>query len=147
VTRMVKCLAGFSLILALGAVPAAAQQAKSPVERGIENSQRGRYDQAIQDFNEALKSKPNDPLLITYRGVVYYAKGQNARALQDFNKAIAINPNFGKAYYQRGMVYYHQEKFAQAATELRKAKSLGYSVDPVFIDSVANQAASKKIKQ
>jgi tetratricopeptide (TPR) repeat protein len=144
VTRMVKCLAGFSLILALGAAPATAEKAKSPVERGIENSQRGRYDQAIQDFNEALRSKPNDPLLITYRGVVYYAKGQNDRALQDFNKALAINPNFGKAHYQKGMIYYHQEKFGQAAAELRKAKSLGYSVDPVFIENIAKQAAAKK---
>jgi tetratricopeptide (TPR) repeat protein len=141
---MVKYLAVLSLILALGALPAAAQTAKSPVERGIENSQSGRYDQAINDFNEALKSKPNDPLLITYRGVVYYAKGQNDRALQDFDKALAINPNFGKAHYQKGMIYEKQEKYAQAATELKKAKSLGYSVDPVFIESIERKATEKK---
>jgi tetratricopeptide (TPR) repeat protein len=144
VIRMVKCLAGFSLILALGAVPAVAQQTKSPVERGIENSQKGRYDQAIKDFNEALKSKPNDPLLLTYRGVVYYAKGQNDQALKDFDKALAINPKFGKAYYQKGMIYYHQEKFSQAAAELKKAKSLGYGVDPVFIETIEKQVPAKK---
>ena len=52
----------------------------------MENSQSGRYDQALKDFNDALKLKPNDALLITYRGVVYYAKGQNDLAMKDFNR-------------------------------------------------------------
>ena len=74
------------------------------------------------------------PLLITYRGVVYYAKGQNDLAMKDFNRAIEIDPKVGKAYYQRGMIYENQEKYAQAVPELKKAKSLGYCIDPVFIE-------------
>ena len=106
----------------------------------MENSQSGRYDQALKDFNDALKLKPNDALLITYRGVVYYAKGQNDLAMKDFNRAIEIDPKGGKAYYQRGMIYANQEKYAQAVPELKKAKSLGYGVDPVFIESLEKKA-------
>ncbi|MFI5330508.1 MAG: tetratricopeptide repeat protein [Desulfobaccales bacterium] len=119
---------------------ATAQDVKTYVERGMENSQAGRYDQALKDFNDALKLKPNDALLITYRGVVYYAKGQNDLAMKDFNRAIEIDPKGGKAYYQRGMIYANQEKYAQAVPELKKAKSLGYGVDPVFIESLENKA-------
>jgi tetratricopeptide (TPR) repeat protein len=144
VTRMVKCLTVFSLILAFSAVPALAQNVNSLVNQGIQNSQAGHYDQALQDFNKALQSKPNDPLLITYRGIVYYAKGQNAQALQDFNKALAINPKFARAYYQRGMVYNAQEKYGRAATDLKKAKSLGHHVDPFFIETIEKKAAEKK---
>lgn len=143
-TRKAKYLAVFSLILALSAVPAVAQNVKSLVDQGIENSQAGRYDQAIKDFDKALQSKPNDPLLITYRGIVYYAKGQNDRALQDFNKALAIDPKFARAYYQRGMVYNAQEKYAQAAAELKQAKKLGHNVDPFFIETIEKKAVAKK---
>ncbi|MCX5893812.1 MAG: tetratricopeptide repeat protein [Deltaproteobacteria bacterium] len=117
-----------------------AQDVKTYVEQGMENSQIGRYDQAIKDFNDALKVKPNDATLITYRGVVYYAKGQIDLAMKDFNRAIEIDPKAGKAYYQRGMIYENQGKYAQAVTELKKAKSLGYGVDPVFIESLEKKA-------
>ena len=132
----------FVLVFTAGLV--AAQDVKSLVDQGVENSQVGRYDQAIKDFSEALKLKPNDPLLITYRGVVYYAKGLYDLAMKDFNQAIQIDPKCGKAYYQRGMIYENQEKYAQAVPELKKAKSLGYGVDPVFIESLEKKAAGKK---
>jgi tetratricopeptide (TPR) repeat protein len=132
----------FALLLTQG--PAMGQNVQTLVDRGIQNSQKGHYDQALKHFNDALKLKPNDPLLITYRGVVYYAKGQNDRAMQDFNKAIEINPNFGKAYYQRGMIYENQQKYDQAVPELKKAKSLGYQVDSLFIEHVEREAAEKK---
>lgn len=130
--------------LALLAGAAAAQDVKPFVDRGMDNCQSGRYDQALKDFNDALKLKPNDATLITYRGVVYYAKGQNDLAMKDFNRAIEIDPKLGKPYYQRGMIYENQQKYGQAVTELKKAKSLGYSIDPVFIESVEKKAAEKK---
>jgi tetratricopeptide (TPR) repeat protein len=133
----------FSLILALMAGPALAQDVKAMVDRGMENCQIGRYDQALKDFNDALKLKPKDPALITYRGVVYYAKGQNDLAMKDFNQALEIDPKFGKAYYQRGMIFESQQKYNQAVEELKKAKSLGYGVDPLFIESVEKKAQKK----
>ena len=138
--RFYLCLTVVALALLLAAGPAAAQDVKAMVDRGMENCQNGRYDQALNDFNDALKLKPNDALLITYRGVVYYAKGQNDLAMKEFNRAIEIDPKAGKAYYQRGMIYENQEKYAQAVPELKKAKSLGYSVDPVFIETLEKKA-------
>lgn len=142
-TRLSLNLTVFFIILALLTGPALAQDVKAMVDRGMENCQSGRYDQALKDFNDALKLKPKDPALITYRGVVYYAKGQNDLAMKDFNQALEIDPKFGKAYYQRGMIFENQEKYAQAVTELKKAKSLGYGVDPVFIESVERKAQKK----
>ena len=129
--------------LLLTAGLAAAQDVKTYVDRGMENCQSGRYDQALKDFNDALKLKPKDPTLITYRGVVYYAKGQNDLAMKEFNLALEIDPKFGKAYYQRGMIFENQQKYSQAVEELKKAKSLGYYIDPVFIESVEKKAQKK----
>ncbi len=141
--RFAAPLAFLALALFLAAGPAAAQDVQALVEKGMQDSQNGRYDQALKDFNDALKLKPNDALLITYRGVVYYAKGQNDLAMKDFNRAIELDPKLGKPYYQRGMIYDNQEKYGQAVEELKKAKSLGYYIDPVFIESVEKKAQKK----
>jgi tetratricopeptide (TPR) repeat protein len=130
------------LLLLPGVSPA--QGVKGYIDQGITNSQSGHYDQALQAFDQALQLKPNDPALITYKGIVYYAKGNNAKALQLFNEAIRLNPNFARAYYQKGMVYQSQEKYKQAVPELVKAKQLGYGVDPEFINLMKKRAAGKE---
>lgn len=142
--RFSLCLTVVALVMLFASGPAATQDVNALVEQGMGNCQSGRYDQALKDFNEALKLKPNDPMLTTYRGVVYYAKGQNDLAMKDFNRAIEIDPKCGKAYYQRGMIYDNQEKYPQAVTELKKAKSLGYGVDPVFIETLEKKGVQKK---
>jgi tetratricopeptide (TPR) repeat protein len=122
----------------------AAQDAQSSIDQGIKHSQAGRYDQALQAFDQALKLKPNDPALITYKATVYYAKGNNAQAVQLCEQALKLNPNFGRAYYQRGMIYDKQEKYDQALADLKKAKSLGYGIDPDFIALMERKAAERK---
>ncbi|MGB8991689.1 MAG: tetratricopeptide repeat protein [Desulfobaccales bacterium] len=133
-------------LLFLGVVTgwSAAQDVQTYVNQGIKHSQEGHYDQALQAFDQALKLKPKDPALITYKGIVYYAKGQNDRAMPLFEEAIKLNPNFGRAYYQRGMIYYNQEKYDQALTDISKAKSLGYGVDPDFIALIKRKMGGEK---
>jgi tetratricopeptide (TPR) repeat protein len=123
---------------------AAAQNVQAYIDKGITNSQKGNYDQAIKDFNQALQLKPTDPALLTYRGVVYYAKGNYDQAMKDFNQALEIDPKFGRAYYQRGMIYENQEKYAQAVAEMKQAKSVGWHVDPLWLEILENKAAAQK---
>ncbi|MFZ5448637.1 MAG: tetratricopeptide repeat protein [Thermodesulfobacteriota bacterium] len=134
-------LAFLFLLLLPGLSPA--QDVQSYIDQGIKNSQAGHYEQALQAFDQALKLKPNDPALITFKGIVYYAKGNNAKAMQLFEEAIKINPNFARAYYQRGMIYQAQEKYKEAIPDLEKAKRLGYGVDPDFIELMKKKAAEK----
>jgi tetratricopeptide (TPR) repeat protein len=122
----------------------AAQDVQGYIDQGMQASQAGRYDQAIQAFDQALKLKPNDPALISYKATVYYAKGDNAQALQLCEQVIKQNPNFGRAYYQRAMILEKQDKFEPAVADLQKAKSLGYGVDPDFIELMKKKAAAKK---
>ncbi len=122
----------------------AAQNVQSYIDQGIQHSQAGRYDQALQAFDQALKLKPNDPLLITYKATVYYAKGNNSQAMQLCEQALKLNPNFGRAYYQRGMILEKQEKYREALEDLKKAKGLGYGIDPDFITLMEKKAATKK---
>jgi len=141
--KRVTCLPLVLLVVLLLPGLSPAQDIQSYIDQGIKNSQSGLYDQALQAFDQASKLKPNDPALITYKGIVYYARGNNAKAMQLFEEAIKLNPNFARAYYQRGMVYQAQEKYKEAIPDLEKAKRLGYGVDPDFIELMKRKAAEK----
>jgi tetratricopeptide (TPR) repeat protein len=130
------------LLLPLGA--SAAQDVQGLINQGMQASQAGRYDQALQAFDQALKLKPNDPAIISYKATVYYAKGNNAKAMELCNEAIKINPSFARAYNQRGMIYQSQEKYREALPDLKKAKALGYGIDPDFITLMEKKAAAQK---
>jgi tetratricopeptide (TPR) repeat protein len=122
----------------------AAQDVQGYIDQGMKASQSGRYDQAIQAFDQALKLKPNDPAITTYKATVYYARGNNPQALQLAEQVMKLSPNFGRAYYVRAMVYQGQEKFDLAVKDLEKAKSLGYGIDPDFIEMMKRKASAQK---
>jgi Flp pilus assembly protein TadD len=121
-----------------------AQDVKTLVDRGIANLEQGRLDQALNDFNQALKLKPNDASLYDWRGVAYRTKGQNDLALKDFDQAIQLDPRLAKAYRDRAMVYDDKTDYAKAVADLEKAQSLGYKVDQDFLKMVKRKAAEKQ---
>jgi tetratricopeptide (TPR) repeat protein len=122
----------------------AANDVNKLIESGVANCELGKFDQAIADFSQAMKSKPQDPGLYVYRGRAKWAKGQNSQAIDDFNQALKIDPNHAKAYDIRGQVYGTMEQFDKAVADLRQAKSLGHKVDPDFLKLMEKKAAAKK---
>jgi tetratricopeptide (TPR) repeat protein len=73
-----------------------AQEVKPLVGQGMKNCEKGRFDQAIADFTQAIKLKPNDATLYDLRGVAYYAKGDNEKALADHEQAIKLDPKYAR---------------------------------------------------
>ncbi|MCL1969880.1 MAG: tetratricopeptide repeat protein, partial [Candidatus Bathyarchaeota archaeon] len=73
--------------------------------RGVEYYKKGNYDLAIEDFNAALRIKPNDYETLRYRGITYRNKGNYDRAIEDFNAALRIKPNDQDALIGRGLAY------------------------------------------
>jgi tetratricopeptide (TPR) repeat protein len=140
----------FSLVLAwlcvMVLLPGAiyAQDVQKYVDAGIEKCELGKYDQALKDFNDALKLKPNDASLYDLRGMAYRCKNMEAQAIQDFEKAMQLDPKFGRPYRNRAMIYFDRGDFDKSLADLEKAKSLGYKVDPDFLKMVARKAAEKK---
>ena len=132
------------LLLILPGVQAEAQSVKAHVDKGIALLEAGQYDQALKEFNQALKLKPNDPALYDLRGVALRGKGQDDQALQDFNQALQLDPKYARAYRNRAMIYYDKSDFANAQADLEQAQSLGYKVDEDFLKLVKRKAAEKK---
>jgi tetratricopeptide (TPR) repeat protein len=60
--------------------------------RGIAYRDKGQYDRAIRDYDEAIRLIPNDAKLFNNRGAAYFSKGQFDRAIQDYDEANRLDP-------------------------------------------------------
>jgi len=74
------------------------KDAKFYNNRGAAYGEKGQYDHAISDFDQAIEINPRYNKAYNNRGIVYRLKGQYDRAVSDFNKAIEINPLDAEAY-------------------------------------------------
>ena len=142
--RRISYLAALALVVVFLPGLCFAQDVKAFVDRGVASLESGKFDQALNEFNQALKLKPNDASLYDYRGVAYRTKGQNDLAMADFNKAIQLDPKFARAYRDRAMVYFDLSNYDKSVEDLDKAQSLGYRLDQDFVKMVRRKAAEKR---
>ena len=74
-------------------------------EQGVDLAGSGKYQQAIVNFNQAIRLDPNNAKYYYNRGIAHGNLDQNQQALEDFDTAIRLNPNYAEAYSNRGFVY------------------------------------------
>ena len=78
-------------------------------DRGVAYDDKGLYDQAIADDNQAIALKPDYANAWGNRGVDYYNKGLYDQAINDLSRAIALGPTAidydarGGAYLKKGL--------------------------------------------
>ncbi|MGA7675504.1 MAG: tetratricopeptide repeat protein [Rhizomicrobium sp.] len=97
-------------------------------DRGVDFYGKGQYDQAIQDFDQAISLKPNDGNAFGYRGKSYYQLGQYARAIQDFDREIELGPLPSFGYYDRGLAKKRMGDEAGGDADIATAKGLDPSI-------------------
>ncbi|MDI6758520.1 MAG: tetratricopeptide repeat protein [Candidatus Omnitrophota bacterium] len=105
------------------------------LKRGMAYYSKGNFNQAISDFNKAIKVDPNYSIAYAKRGLAYFEKKDTAYAISDYTKAIAINPRYEEAYYIRGLAYASQEKFEQAISDYAKA----IEINPDYVQAYINR--------
>ncbi len=66
---------------------------------------KGEFDNAIDDYTEAIKRNPNDADAYYVRGTAYLAKGEFDNAIDDYTEAIKRKKDYAGAYYVRGTAY------------------------------------------
>jgi len=81
------------------------ENAEAYYKRGGASADKGEFDRAIADFDQAIKLKPKYAEAYYWRGLAYLHKGNLDRALTDFNRAIKNKPQYAEAYTERGNVY------------------------------------------
>ena len=108
--------------------------------RGIAYRNKGEYDRAFQDFNQAIKLNPQFAFAFNSRGIAYQSKGQYDCAIEDYDQAIKLNPQFAFAFNSRGLAYQNKGRYDRAFQDFDEAIKL----NPQFADAFYNRSLAKK---
>jgi len=92
--------------------------------RGMANFACSRYEEAIEDFNNALKLDEKSYKAAYYRGVVHSVIKQYSQAVDDYTLALSINPYQSFCLFRRGQAYYHIGDYPQALADCESSLAL-----------------------
>jgi tetratricopeptide (TPR) repeat protein len=124
---------GFAL-MRLGRLESAAAALRKSIE--IEDSERARfnmgallerqerYDEAIVEFQHALRINPARGAYHMAAANVYAKSGETALALQQYTHALEQDDRLPMAYYRRAGLYQLERDWARAASDLRSMLAL-----------------------
>jgi serine/threonine protein kinase len=102
-------------------MPTTTFQAAEHRRRGDRLAERGEYDRAIAEYDEAVRLDPHEVLALINRGYCLYRKRLFAEAIADYERALAQDPTNAEAYNNRGMVWKDLGQFAKAIPEFEQA--------------------------
>jgi len=105
-------------------VPAAAptsdrQRAQQANDRGLQLYREKRYDEAVAQFTEALKLRPDFAQAANNLGFVYYRQQRYAEAARWLENTLKIDPSRAVAHFNLGDAYFHGGDTARAKQAYR----------------------------
>jgi tetratricopeptide (TPR) repeat protein len=95
--------------------------------RGLAKSALGKKEDAISDYDMAIKLAPNDSAAYYNRGLAKYDLGKKEDAIADYDQAIKLAPNDSAAYNNRGITKYELGKEEEAIADYNQAIKLAPS--------------------
>lgn len=101
---------------------------------GLAYKEQGFLDEAIKEYEAALRINPKTIQSLINLGNACYSKGWYDKAIQTYFKAFEIDPNNVDAHNNLANAYYQKRMFIQAINEYKKA----LSIDPNYIDAYNN---------
>lgn len=82
--------------------------------RGFAYTDGGRFDEAVKEFQEAIRLEPNHAGAHDNLGFVYQKQGKLDQAISGHKEALRIAPDFAMAYHNLGVAYKAQGRFKEA---------------------------------
>jgi putative GTP pyrophosphokinase len=92
--------------------------------RGMASFSKGKYQDAIQDFDKALELDPSCAQAAYFRGVVRSVLEDYGAALVDYDLSLSINPFQHFALYRRAQAYWHIGDYAKVLSDCEAALRL-----------------------
>jgi Tfp pilus assembly protein PilF len=96
---------------------------------------QGRIEEALADYNAAIKLKP-DGALYNSRAKLYFNQKKFDQAMQDYNQAISIDSTIGEYYINRGAVYALSNNLPKALDDF----NMGLKYDPDHANGYKNRS-------
>ena len=113
-------------------------EALASFQAGAALHQEGRFEEAIADYDEAIRLNPQFAMAYANRGAAYSGLGQHERAIQDYDEAIRLDTEDASAYYNRGNDYGDLGQDERAIQEYDEAIRL----DPQYALAYNNRGLS-----
>ena len=93
--------------------------------RGALYAKLGRYQLAMEDYNEAIRLNRDCAECYYNRGTIYGDLGHHQMAIQDYSEAIRLKPDYLYAYGNRGIAYFIQGDNELGCCDANKTCELG----------------------
>jgi tetratricopeptide (TPR) repeat protein len=103
--------------------------------RGMAWGDKGQFDRAIADYDQALTLMPTNVTLHNERGFAWLSKGDNERALADFEASIGLDPTKPNPYLGHGTAEVNLRHFELAIKDFDEVIRL----DPKSADAYNNR--------
>lgn len=127
-------IAGCNTVIAAGGK--GGEPASAYLHRGIAYAQRGEFDNAIADYDEALARKPKTAEILFNRGKAWHGKRDFWRAVNDYDRAIMADDSQGRFYNERGRAFLEKKDTSFAIADFDAAIRL----DPKDTTAYVNRA-------
>ena len=94
-----------------------------------------RFSEALESYNRAVESDPDNFGARINRGVFFLRRGDHAAALKDLDRAVELNPDNALAYSNRGETHFALRNYPRALKDLNRAIQL----DPQNVQTLATR--------
>lgn len=94
---------------------------------GFQHQSLGKYEVAIDYYNQVLAIDPNEPLGYSNRSYNRMQIGDTKGAMEDIDRSIKLYPENSYAYYVKGLIFLKMNKTKSACKELQTALDKGYT--------------------
>ncbi|MFQ6026360.1 MAG: tetratricopeptide repeat protein [Dehalococcoidia bacterium] len=118
------------------------------IQRGDLYASLGQYDQAIEDYDQAISLIPEpEGELYRDRGDSYAAQGKSEQAIEDYAQAILLNPRDAQALNNRGIAYAELGEYEEAINDYDEALRLNPGTPLVYNNRGIAHAGAGRLQQ
>jgi tetratricopeptide (TPR) repeat protein len=96
---------------------------------GVSNLNKGKTEQALEDFNRAIKIDPKPAAGYLGRANTLNILGRYEESIEEYNIVIEIDPKLANAYVNRASAYSHLEEYEKAIADYEKGLALDPKID------------------
>ena len=101
--------------------PIAPTSEEQSLRSGNRHFQQGNYEEAIGDFDQAIRLNPQHVAAYDNRGAAKGELGRHQEAIADFDQAIRLNPQHAAAYYNRGTAKGVLRRYRESVDDFNQA--------------------------
>ncbi|MDX2228695.1 MAG: tetratricopeptide repeat protein [Leptolyngbyaceae cyanobacterium bins.349] len=114
--------------------PVDPRRSQQYIQWGTQKNQQGQHQEAIQDFDQAIRLNPNDANAFINRGYANHQAGNLNAAIDDYNKAIELAPNSAQAFSNRSHVRFEQGRWDDAVKDATRAIELNSNLPEAHVN-------------